>query len=143
MGFTRSFLFSTTLIVFLCLRFSPISSSYSDLFESWIRVHGKRYASEEEKHARFRVFQDNLAFVDAHNAAANSSYELALNAFADLLPNEFRAARLGLSAGLAVPRANRTAFRGSYGAVPSSVDWRKEGAVTSVKDQGSCGFWKQ
>ncbi|CAL9075362.1 unnamed protein product [Musa acuminata var. zebrina] len=139
MDFPRSLQLSTTLIVLLFLRFSSLSFSYSDLFESWIREQGKRYASEEEKLARFHVFEDNLAFVDAHNAAANSSYEIALNAFADLLPHEFRATRLGLSAGLAVPRANRTAFQGSYGAVPSSVDWSKEGAVTSVKDQGSCG----
>ncbi|KAG1368841.1 putative glucose-induced degradation protein 8-B [Cocos nucifera] len=123
----------------LLLLFSPLSSSYSDLFESWCKEHGKRYASEEEKLARFRAFEDNRAFIIEHNAAANSSYTLALNAFADLTHHEFRALRLGLSPRLAVPSDNRTAFRGFVGDVPDSIDWRKKGAVTQIKDQGSCG----
>ncbi|XP_074587762.1 low-temperature-induced cysteine proteinase [Curcuma longa] len=141
MDFARSLPFSAAIVIALIsfLLISPTSVAYSDLFESWIRAHGKRYASEGEKLARFRAFQDNLDFVDAHNADGNSSYELGLNAFADLLSHEFRAARLGLSAGLAAPRANRTMFWGSYGSIPSSLDWRNDGAVTSVKDQGSCG----
>ncbi|WOK99396.1 hypothetical protein Cni_G08108 [Canna indica] len=127
-------------VIFFSLLFSPLSFAYSDLFESWIAAHGKRYASEEEKLARFRAFEDNFAFVNAHNAAGNSSYELSLNAFADLLHHEFKAARLGLSVGrLAAPRADRTKFLGSSDSIPSSIDWRNEGAVTAVKDQGSCG----
>ncbi|XP_020092776.1 low-temperature-induced cysteine proteinase [Ananas comosus] len=125
---------------------SSSSASYSELFESWCEEHGKSYASEEEKLARFRAFEDNAAFVAAHNAAADgaSSYALALNAFADLTPDEFRAARLGLAPGLASAAAPRRAgdrpvFRGFSGDVPESIDWREKGAVTEVKDQGSCG----
>ncbi|XP_072952235.1 low-temperature-induced cysteine proteinase [Typha angustifolia] len=126
-------------LLFLVLSLTPLSSSYSDLFESWCREHGKRYASEEEKVARFRAFEDNAAFVAEHNAAVNSSYTLSLNAFADLTHHEFRATRLGLAPGIAAPSGDRMVFSGFNGEVPESVDWRKKGAVTKVKDQGSCG----
>ncbi|XP_020594584.1 ananain-like [Phalaenopsis equestris] len=130
------------------LLFSPFSSSsspYSDLFESWCLEHGKTYTSEAEKLARFRVFEDNLAFVENHNAAAKSTYSLALNAFADLTVHEFRAARLGLSLGLNLELASagngdRAVFQGYDAAVPDSIDWRDKGAVTQIKDQGSCGI---
>ncbi|OAY78521.1 Oryzain alpha chain, partial [Ananas comosus] len=113
---------------------SSSSSSYSELFESMCEEHRKSYASEEEKLARSGAFEDNAAFVAAHNAAADgaSSYVLALNAFADLTPDEFRPAR---------PR-NRPVFQGFSGDVPESIDWREKGAVTEVKGQGSCGINK-
>ncbi|KAJ0976024.1 hypothetical protein J5N97_017989 [Dioscorea zingiberensis] len=131
---------SSPLLPLLLFLLSPLSSAlYSDLFESWCREFNKSYASEEEKLARFRIFENNLAFVNRHNSARNSSYDLGLNAFADLTHHEFRAARLGLSFGFAEPFGDRTVFRGSVGGVPDSVDWRDSGAVTQVKDQGSCG----
>ncbi|KAM0937222.1 putative actinidain [Dioscorea sansibarensis] len=131
---------SSLLTPLLLLLLSPFSSAlYSDLFESWCREFNKSYASEEEKLARFKVFEDNLAFVNRHNSAGNFAYELGLNAFSDLAHHEFRAARLGLSVGLLEPSGDRIVFRGSAGGVPDSVDWRTSGAVTAVKDQGSCG----
>ncbi|KAJ3687131.1 hypothetical protein LUZ61_016295 [Rhynchospora tenuis] len=121
---------------------SPLSFSYSDHFESWCKQYGKTYATEEEKLARFRVFEQNAAYVEAHNSAADSSYTLALNAFADLTPHEFRSTRTGLTGLKTVGSlSNGRVFTG-FGAgfrVPDSVDWRKQGAVTKVKDQGSCG----
>lgn len=139
---------SSLLFFLFFVPFSFSSSPYTDLFESWCREHGKAYASESEKLARFRVFEDNLAFVENHNAAGNSTYSLALNAFADLTVHEFRAARLGLSLGVnlqlsdstaAVGNGSRAVFQGFDVAVPDSIDWREKGAVTQIKDQGSCG----
>ncbi|KAI3959098.1 hypothetical protein MKX01_023774 [Papaver californicum] len=70
----------------------------------------------------------------------SSTYTLALNSFADLSRHEFKASRLGLSAANGIPR-NYSSFLGgsTVGDIPASLDWREEGAVTPVKDQGSCG----
>ncbi|KAL6995742.1 cathepsin L [Sarracenia purpurea var. burkii] len=118
------------------------SSSTSDIFDTWCTQHRKTYSSDQEKQYRLRVFEDNYAFVSRHNSMPNSSYSLSLNSFADLTHHEFRASRLGL----AVKDLTRLNFRPSEEPssvldVPSSADWRKSGAVTSVKDQGSCGIW--
>lgn len=149
---TRHLTMISTVLFFLLFPFSSSSfspsSQYSDLFESWCLRYGKVYASEAEKLVRSRVFEENLVFVENHNSAANSTYSLALNVFADLTPHEFRAARLGLTRGLERQRSNSPAagsgsgcefFRGTVATIPNSIDWREKGAVTQIKDQGSCG----
>ncbi|KAK1271851.1 Oryzain beta chain [Acorus gramineus] len=128
----------------LSLCFSLSTSSYTDLFDSWCNQHNKVYSSEEEKLYRFRVFEENLAFINQHNEKGDSTYSLALNAFADLTHHEFRSSRLGFGVpggNSMIGLMNRTGFVGSIDGekAPESVDWRKKGAVTPVKDQSSCG----
>ncbi|KAL4332864.1 hypothetical protein GQ457_07G026740 [Hibiscus cannabinus] len=131
--------FLLSFLIFFDLSSSAYPSHVSQLFESWCDQHGKTYSSEEEKSYRLKVFEDNYAFVTQHNDMPNSSFSLALNAYADLTHQEFKASRLGLSAAAIEFRRPNLRDPGLVRDIPASVDWRKKGAVTQVKDQGSCG----
>ncbi|KAL5789023.1 hypothetical protein ACOSP7_005972 [Xanthoceras sorbifolium] len=111
-----------------------------ELFESWMARHGKTYKCIEEKLRRFEIFRDNLKHIDERNKEV-SSYWLGLNEFADISHEEFQNKYLGLKPEF--PR-RRQSSSGDFSykdveALPKSVDWRKKGAVTPVKNQGSCG----
>ncbi|MCD7450619.1 hypothetical protein HAX54_007593 [Datura stramonium] len=122
-------------------------SSISDLFESWCQQHGKTYSSEQERVFRFKVFEENYAYITEHNSKGNSTYTLGLNAYSDLTHQEFRNSFLGLSSAandfikLKRGSSSSAGVLSDVGAVdiPSSLDWREKGAVTNVKNQGSCG----
>lgn len=137
-------------IVLLLFQVSICTSNHTtlDLFETWCKHHGKTYSSDQEKQQRFKIFEDNHAYVIDHNSLTNSSYSLSLNAFADLSHQEFKDRYLGLSASAnnLIRLISGSSFSSSGSSldvddvdVPSSLDWRKQGAVTNVKDQGSCG----
>lgn len=122
-------------------------SSISDIFETWCQQNGKNYSSEQERVYRFKVFEENYAYITEHNSKGNSSYTLGLNAYSDLTHHEFRNSFLGLSSSandfirLRRGRSDSSTTRVlSDVDIPSSLDWREKGAVTNVKDQGSCGM---
>lgn len=104
--------------------------------------HSKAYQSVEEKVHRFEVFRDNLMHIDQRNNEI-SSYWLGLNEFADLTHEEFKRKYLGLAKPPQFSRKKQpssASFRyRDVTDLPKSVDWRKKGAVTPVKNQGSCG----
>ena len=111
-----------------------------NLFESWLEKHGKSYESIEEKLHRFEIFKDNLMHIDETNKKS-SSYWLGLNEFADLSHEEFKDKYLGLKVDLSTRRESNPEdfIYKDVVDLPKSVDWRKKGAVTNVKNQGSCG----
>jgi len=111
------------------------------LYEEWLVKHGKLYNALGEKDKRFQIFKDNLRFIDETNAD-NRTYRLGLNRFADLTNEEYRARYLGtrIDPKRRLGRTPSNRYTPRVGdALPDSVDWRKEGAVVPVKDQGSCG----
>lgn len=110
-----------------------------DLFESWMSKHGKSYKSIEEKLHRFEVFKNNLMHIDERNKQV-TSYWLGLNEFADLSHEEFKTKYLGLKTDISHRRESSGEFSYRDMDAPKSMDWRKKGAVTPVKNQGSCGM---
>lgn len=112
------------------------------MYEEWRVKHGKLSNNLGEKEKRFEIFKDNLKFIDEHNAEKRT-YKVGLNRFADLSNEEYRSMYLGFRSdsnrlAKVVTKSNR--YAASVGDnLPESVDWRKQGAVAQVKDQGGCG----
>lgn len=113
-------------------------------FTSWVREMGKTYADDyEEFERRFEIWLDNLDFILDYNKRSQSHW-LGLNVMADLTNDEYRQRFLGTR----VPeeRLNRSSSTDrnsvvdlNLDGIPQTVDWRKQNAVTKVKNQESCG----
>ncbi|KAK7281988.1 hypothetical protein RIF29_10419 [Crotalaria pallida] len=113
-----------------------------DLYERW-RSHHTVSRSLNEKHKRFNVFKANVMHIHNTNNM-DKPYKLKLNKFADMTNHEFRSSYAGSKINhhrmfRGTPHGNGTFMYEKVGSVPPSVDWRKKGAVTAVKDQGQCG----
>eukprot|EP00854_Cymbomonas_tetramitiformis_P002260 gene2260-2978_t len=106
-----------------------------DIFGKWKRQHNKEYESDEEHEKRFQVFHDNMQYISAYNSRVKS-HKLGLNSLADNSHEEYQATRLGHKPDETLQnKCEELPF--AVKDVPEMVDWRKQNAVTSVKDQGS------
>ncbi|KAL5987854.1 Senescence-specific cysteine protease sag39 [Asimina triloba] len=111
--------------------------SMSERHENWMAQHGIIYKDAAEKELRFKIFENNVEQIEAFNNAGGKSYKVGINAFADLTNEEFVASRNGFKP---PPTRAPTPFRyENVTAAPASMDWRKKGAVTAIKNQGQCG----
>jgi len=113
------------------------SAAASPSFASWTLKEGKKYASKEELVLRRGVYAANVAAVEAHNAA-KLSWTMAVNKFADLTGEEFKA-RFASGFRYREQRSTNVKIHVAGAAPPTSVDWSTKGAVTPVKNQGQCG----
>ncbi|XP_077249578.1 senescence-specific cysteine protease SAG39-like [Tasmannia lanceolata] len=115
-------------------------ASMSEKHEQWMAHYGRSYKDATEKEQRFKIFKSNVEFIESFNNEGDKSYKLSVNEFADQSNEEFKASRNGFKT--SSTRAVERTFSFKYenvSAVPSSMDWRKKGAVTPIKDQGQCG----
>lgn len=104
--------------------------------EQWMAQYGRVYRDAADKEHRFRIFKDNVEYIESVNRAGVRKYKLGINQFTDLTNEEFKA-RNGFKP---KPRTATTSFRyADVSAAPASMDWRTKGAVTPIKDQGQCG----
>ncbi|XP_059653744.1 cysteine protease RD19A-like [Cornus florida] len=106
-------------------------------FSIFKRKFGKSYATHEEHDYRFAVFKANLRRA-RHHQKLDPSASHGVTQFSDLTPAEFRRKHLGLNR-LRLPVDAKEAPILPTNDLPTDFDWRDHGAVSAVKNQGSCG----
>ena len=106
-------------------------------FMHWIGKFNKKYDSIEEYEARLINFARNDEFIKEANSRRGRSYKAGHNKFSDFHDEEYEA-MLGLKQ-VNMPEIDLTINEVDISNLPESFDWRDEGMVTAVKDQGSCG----
>jgi len=153
MAFKELVLVFFNLYLVSCVPWQSLNPSRSLKFESFSDdhfephwndfkiTHNKDYSDDDEDD-RKAIFKQNLKKIQLHNYLHEKglkSYTLGVNEYADMEHSEFVKAMNGFS-------RNKTSFRkatfmGPLSAVelPALVDWRKDGFVTEVKNQGHCG----
>lgn len=140
------------LVVLLAVVAAAHCVSFTDLIrEEWAQFkleHSKEYESETEEKFRMKVFMENRHKIAKHNQKyeiGKVPYKLGINKYTDMLHHEFVNTFNGFNK--TAPK-NLQGVKKHVGAtfispanvqIPESVDWRKQGAVTPVKNQGQCG----
>jgi len=102
--------------------------------------YGRRHISGEE-YFRKNIWIKNKEMIDSHNEQfykGLKSYTLAMNKFGDLMHHEFTSMMNGYKRS-SNKKKGITYIEPAHASIPDSVDWREEGIVTEVKDQGQCG----
>jgi len=113
--------------------FARTERDYQREFTRWMQKHQKAFHHEQFQ-AKYSTFKSNLDFVDAHNADNTKTFKVAMNKFGDLTNAEFARVYMGTKINVEVKEVTPVAPN-----APASVDWRKQGAVTGIKNQGQCG----
>ncbi|XWS12537.1 hypothetical protein CRYUN_Cryun37aG0097700 [Craigia yunnanensis] len=108
--------------------------------EQWMTSYGRVYENQSEKDKRFKIFKDNFEYIENFNNAGNRTYKLSINEFAELTHDEFLAVHTGYKKRDNPTTTITASFRyENLTEVPTSLDWREQGAVTPVKNQKGCG----
>jgi cathepsin L len=103
-------------------------------------VHNKNYGKSET--VRRLVWEANMKYINQHNQEADSgvhTFTLGMNKYGDMTGEEFGAMYNGYNKTGEIKQKTGVAYKLSGSANPDSKDWRTEGYVTPVKDQGQCG----
>jgi len=104
-------------------------------FINYIAKYHRTYGTKEEYEYRLSLFADAYNKVINHDPSCG--YELGINHLADLSSYEFSMMKGYTPSTRAEPREELVSDEEV--AAPGAVDWRSSGAVTGVKNQGSCG----
>lgn len=111
-------------------------------FLQWINEFGKSYPTKEEYHFRFVQFKKHMKQIAEHDESYHGN-KVGFNEYSDNTEEEWKQ-MLGLKIDPNMKISeNATQIEGFKSmdplSAPDSFDWRSQGKVTSVKNQGRCG----
>lgn len=129
--------------VFVCLLAVSLAFDVSldSYWTTYKARHNKMYDGNVEMIRRV-IWEKNLEVVRQHNLEADlgmHSYTLGVNEYADWSNEEYRQFMTAYKPSNSSLLSAATFMAPSNVQVPDQVDWRKEGYVTPVKNQGQCG----
>ncbi|XP_069074634.1 cathepsin K-like [Pleurodeles waltl] len=117
--------------------------SLDSQWELWKKTYRKEYNSQMDELLRRLIWERNLKYINKHNlefAMGMHTYTLGMNLFGDMTSEEL----LKKMTGLIIPHTRH--FTNDTdpelereGQIPDSIDYRKKGYVTPVRNQGQCG----
>ncbi|XP_030530482.1 thiol protease aleurain-like [Rhodamnia argentea] len=105
-------------------------------FVQFAHGYGKRYETAEEIKLRFENYRENLKLIQSTNKKG-LPYTLGVNQFADWSWEEFTRHRLGASQDCSATTKGNNKLTDEV--LPESKDWREDGIVSPIKNQGGCG----
>ncbi|KAJ0066492.1 hypothetical protein NL108_013648 [Boleophthalmus pectinirostris] len=130
------------LLALLCATvWAELDSTLDKHWDLWKKTFQKKYQNEVEEMGRRALWEKNLMQINIHNLEASMglhTYTMEMNHMSDLTKEEV----VRIYAPLKLHKdfeMTPTSLQATSEDVPDSVDWRKDGLVTSVKDQGMCG----
>lgn len=115
--------------------YSNVLSTDDLEFLKYVAKYGKSYGTKEEFEFRGEVFKNTLAALSEENSKNDNTFRVGANKFADWTPAEFKR----ILSYKPIRGMKAEALDLENVSIPDAIDWRSQGKVNPVKDQGQCG----
>jgi len=136
-------MFKLLVVAVLAVAVSALTKQELDTeWDIYKTQHNKKYARGEEV-IRRGIWEYHLGYIQKHNLEADRgvhTFWLGMNEYGDMSNEEFVKTMNGYRMRNTSQSLGSAYLPPSHiGDLPDTVDWRKEGYVTEVKNQGQCG----
>jgi len=122
--------------------FLNLRSDFKNYWLSYKSLYRKNYESQLEDFARRMIWQNNLLKIQKHNIEFDlglHTYTMGVNQFTDLTFEEYSKFLNPMNYSKEFNKGSTYLKPINSYQLPSQVDWRTQGYVTPVKNQGQCG----